>query len=144
VENILKISEAASLGMHAAVLLAVNDDRKVSTKEIAKALGASEHHLAKVLQRLAKAGLARSFPGPKGGFLLARPAESISLLDVFEAIEGKFTSGSCLLPSPVCTGERCILGVLLETVGREVKEHLAGTSLGDLREVCVPGEKGGG
>ncbi|MFF3030972.1 RrF2 family transcriptional regulator [Streptomyces rubiginosohelvolus] len=45
-------------------------------------------YLNKQLQQQVKAGLLTSVPGARGGFLLARPAESITLLDVFDAIEG--------------------------------------------------------
>jgi Rrf2 family protein len=84
--NLFKVSEAASLALHAMLHIVANPNRPVSTREIASGMHASEAHLAKVLQRLARVGLARSTRGPKGGFVLGRPAETITLLDVYEAI----------------------------------------------------------
>ena len=50
----LKLTEAALLAMHTMVYLAGNPDRRVSTREIAAEFDASEAHLSKVLQRLAR------------------------------------------------------------------------------------------
>ena len=86
--NMLRISEAASIALHTMAYLARNKDRMVSTHEIAGAMGLSENHLAKVRQRLVKAGLVEAQRGPSGGFMLSRPAEDITLLEVYEAIEG--------------------------------------------------------
>ena len=134
-DNILKISEAASLAMHSGVYLAVNKDEKVSTKEIANVLGASEHHLSKVLQRLTRACLVNSIRGPKGGFVLGKSPDEITLLDVYEAIEGSFPAGNCLLSTKICKGDKCILGRLLKDLNREVMDYLENTKLSDLVDV---------
>jgi len=131
----LRISTAASLALHAISLLAANGNRTLSTKEIAAKLRASEAHLSKVLQRLGKARLVEATRGPKGGFCLARPGGDISLLEVYEAIEGPLQDSVCLLGEPVCQGEKCILGGLLETVNQQAREYLGGTTLSDLADV---------
>lgn len=136
-DNILKISEAASLAMHACTYLAAKNGEKVSTREIASALDASEHHLAKVMQRLTKAALVTPARGPKGGFVLARKPDTITLLEVYEAIEGDFMASNCLLGSKVCKGEKCILGDLLEMLNREVLDYLKGTRLSEIDNVYV-------
>jgi len=131
----LRISTAASLALHAISLLAANGNRTLSTKEIAAKLRASEAHLSKVLQRLGKARLVEATRGPKGGFCPARPGGDISLLEVYEAIEGPLQDSVCLLGEPVCQGEKCILGGLLETVNQQAREYLGGTTLSDLADV---------
>lgn len=134
-DNILKISEAASLAMHACTYLAAQNGEKVSTREIAGILDASEHHLAKVMQRLTRAGLVNSVRGPKGGFRLARNPEKITLLEIYEAIEGDFLPSNCLLTTKVCRGEKCILGNLLKTLNREVMDYLKGTKLSEIDHI---------
>lgn len=135
-DNILKISEAASLAMHATVYLAANKGEGIpSTKEIASSLSASEHHLSKVLQRLTKAGLVSPIRGPKGGFVLGRDPKKISLLEVYEAIEGSFLASNCLLASRICKGEKCILGGLLRTLNQEALDYLKNTKLSELVDV---------
>jgi len=130
--DVLKISEAASLAMHAVTLMAQEPQKSLSTKEIASFLDVSENHLSKVLQRLAKDGLVKSFRGPKGGFVLGRSDDEITLLDVFEAIEGKLMPPKCLLGSQVCGGANCILSDLLEKVDLQVRDYLSGAKLSKL------------
>jgi len=133
--NVVKVSEAASLALHTVVLLAAYPKRIFSTKDISSALHASEAHLSKVLQRLGKAGLVNSIRGPKGGFVLSRSSDEITLLEVYEAIEGPLASSSCLFHTPVCGGQNCILGGLLSPVNQMVRNHLSKTKLSKLTSV---------
>ncbi len=134
----LRISDAASLGLHAmAVLASVDDSSKMSVTSLAKRLAVSDHHLAKVMQRLNKHGLVSSRRGPKGGFVLARPSDEISLLEVFEAIEGPLPNKTCLMNTRVCNGT-CILGDLLYSINRMVREHLENNTLADMASGFEP------
>lgn len=130
--SFIKISEAASLAFHTAAFLAQNPDRLVSTREIARALGASENHLSKVLQRLAHSGIVQSMRGPSGGFKLRSPWETMKLLEIYEAIEGPLTQGRCLLELLVCKGNRCALGAIIHKTDDAVRQCLMGTTLAEL------------
>jgi Rrf2 family protein len=127
-----KISEAASIAFHTAAYLGQNPGRLVSSREIARALGASENHLSKVLQRLAHSGIVLSTRGPAGGFRLRQNWEKMKLLEIYEAIEGPLQQGRCLLNLPVCKGNRCALGAVIHRTNDAVKKCLVGTTLADL------------
>lgn len=128
-------SEGASLAIHTVALLAASPDRRLQTKEIAGVLDASEAHLAKVLQRLVKTGLVRSVRGPQGGFLLTPDAAETTLLEVYEAVDGPLTKHACLLGDPVCRGENCVLGELLNTVTDAVRRYLTETRVSQLAQI---------
>lgn len=130
--NLLRISDAASLGLHTMAYLANDPERRVSTHEIAEALGVSENHLAKVRDRLVKAGLVEAVRGPHGGFRPAKPVNGITLLEVYEAVEGPLRPGSCLLGKPLCGRGQCILGDLISSVNHQVIDYLSGTTLDKL------------
>ena len=130
--NVLKISEAASLALHGVTYLAANPGRPVPVAEISVTLKASEAHLSKVFQRMARSGYVKSTRGPKGGFVLAKAPQEITLLELYETIEGPLSDSRCLLEVPVCRGKECIFGRLLTKINREVREHLAKTSLSEL------------
>jgi Rrf2 family protein len=127
--NLIRVSEAASLGLHIMVLLAADSDDVLSVREAASALHVSEAHLAKVMQRLARAGLVESLRGPRGGFVLARPPEQIRLLEVYEAIEGPIVVRHCLFSTRLCDGAECIFGGMLEAVDTQVRQYLDKTNL---------------
>jgi len=129
--NVIQISEAASLALHGMGILAMCGGR-VSVQEIAEKTGASEAHLSKVFQRLSRAGLVNSMRGPKGGFALARPAEEITLLDIFTAIEGDPRPEPCLLSKERCIFNDCLLGDLIPEINRRFLDHLSQKTLATI------------
>lgn len=133
--SVLRISEAASLGLHTMVLLAAVDGKRMSAKDIAALLQVSEAHLSKVMQRLGRQGLVYSARGPKGGFTLAKAGDEIMLREVFEAIEGPLLLTECLLGNQICDGSDCILGSLLVDVNKRVIDYFDKTSLSELTKV---------
>ncbi len=130
--NPVGVSEAASLALHATAIMAGAGGDPIPTAKMAGLLGASEAHLSKVLQRLAKAGLVQGTRGPGGGFRLTHPPRRTSLRQVYEAIEGRIEVNRCLLGVPVCGQKSCPLGKLLEHLGREVRKGLTRITLADL------------
>jgi Rrf2 family protein len=132
--DIFRISEAASLGLHAMALLAARSPDKLTTPAIAERLGASPHHLAKVMQRLVRAGLLGSTRGVGGGFHLLRPADRISLLEVYEAVEGTMEQRACLLGArPLCPKGRCLLGGLNVKLHRQARAYFQKAKLSDAQ-----------
>ena len=137
--TILNLSEAVSIALHTMVLLAARNGEVTSNRAIAETLGVSEAHLSKVLQRLHRLGLVQSLRGPRGGFALGRKSDKISLLEVYEAIEGPLKPATCLFRKTICSGERCILGDCLKHACRDVKAHFSNTRLADLAGVFQAG-----
>lgn len=113
--------------------LAASQKPQQSTAELATQLSGSPTHLAKVLQRLSKAGLVVSLRGPKGGFALARPAEQITLLEIWQAIDGEVLTCNCMQNPQTCDGTTCYFGRLLQRVNEYLNAELGQTTLADLR-----------
>ncbi|MDI6873902.1 RrF2 family transcriptional regulator [Candidatus Solincola sp.] len=126
----LRFSEAFTLGLHAACYLAGREGGKASTREIARYLGVSEAHLAKVMQRLVRAGVLESSRGPRGGFRLSREGSEITLMDIYESLEGPFSPTTCLLGRDSCLGRSCVLAGLLGAVDSQFESYLRETDLG--------------
>lgn len=127
--QIFRISDAASLALHAMAMLAACQHNKLTVHEIASELDVSENHLSKVCQRLVKAGLVKSERGPKGGLDVAKDPREINFLQVYEAIEGPLVDSHCLLGRDACDPSDCILGGLMESINNEVREHFSQTTL---------------
>lgn len=69
---------------------------RVSRRALGTAQGIPTNALSKIMRLLVEAGLVSSAPGPGGGFRLARPAASMTLKEVFEAVEGPLALIDCL------------------------------------------------
>ena len=132
--QLVRISEAASLAMHTMAILGQSPQRRFTNQELADRLRASGHHLAKVMQRLVKAGYVDSVRGPQGGFCLGRPAHSLTLLAIFEVVEGPVGDGGCLLSQPICNGHDCALGEVVQSFHRQLRDYLASTTLDQMVE----------
>ena len=117
------ISEAASIGIHSMVLIA-KEESKLNVTQISEIMKFSRHHVAKVMQRLAKAGMVTSTRGPAGGFVLAKPPAEINLLQIYEAIEGKIVDTDCPLGYDECPFNKCLLDTMAEGVNKAFKEYL--------------------
>lgn len=128
-QSVLKISEASSLAVHAMSMLAALPEKIFTTNEIAAGLASSEAHLSKVLQRLAKSGYVKSVRGPKGGYILAGDPAAITLLEIFEDIEGRIAPASCVYNEKLCDCTNCLWGGLISKINFEFKNYLAKTKL---------------
>ena len=126
---LLQMSEAANLALHTMAHLASRPGERLSARELAEVFNASENHLAKVLQRLSRAGLLQSTRGPGGGFVLGRPAGDITLLMVFEAVDGPLQFSDCLFQRPVCNGRSCVMGKTLRRANAMFEKHFSQTTL---------------
>ena len=92
----LRLSKKADYALMAVRHLALKSGpSSASAREIAEQYDIPIELMAKVLQRLVRAGLLISTQGTRGGYTLARLASSISVGDVIQAIDGPFTVTAC-------------------------------------------------
>lgn len=120
--KLVQMSEAASLGLHSMVLIA-QSDAHINVNTLAERMGASRNHLAKVLQTLVKHNFLRSVRGPNGGFVLHKKPAEITILEIYEAIEGKINNPECPLDKQVCPFNKCLMGGLVREVTMQFKEY---------------------
>ena len=71
-------------------------DTVVSAQEIARQAGLNKSVVANLLKTFAKHGLLESVRGLKGGYRLVRPPSEISLGEMLEVVEGRFTLVDCV------------------------------------------------
>jgi len=106
-----------------------------SAKDVADAFGIPPEALAKILQRLAKAGLLQSHHGIKGGYILARAAHTISAFEVIEAIDGPLFITSCITQRGNCDQtDRCNIREPLRKVNESIEAVLKRIKISHMRE----------
>ncbi len=82
--------------------------RSVQSPELASAIDTTIPFLPQIMAPLVQAGWVESKRGPKGGYRLAADPESISVLDLIEAVEGATDTKTCVLKGGPCGGlEHC-------------------------------------
>lgn len=121
--KIFNMSEAASIALHSMVMIARRNEM-MNVLKISELISSSKHHVAKVLQRLVKDDLLVSSRGPFGGFSLKKDPSEISLLEIFESIEGRIEVSRCPNDIAICPFEKCILGTVANKMTKEFREYM--------------------
>jgi Rrf2 family protein len=92
----MKLSDGIEWGVHVATLLAVlPPGAALPAAKLAEFHGVPAAYLAKHLQALSRTEILESVQGPGGGYRLARPAATITVLDIVEAIDGREPAFRC-------------------------------------------------
>ena len=132
----LKLTKKADYALMAMKHLAENTDRGArSAKDMADAYGIPPEALAKILQRLAKAGLLHSQHGTNGGYTLARAAHTISAFEVIQAIDGPLFITSCVTVRGECgQSNLCNIREPLRKVNESIEAVLKRIKVSHMRE----------
>ncbi len=139
----LKLTKKADYGLMAMRHLAEHaNGAACSAKDLAEAYGIPQEALAKILQRLARAGLLHSQHGINGGYTLARAAETISAFEVIRAIDGPLFITSCITVRGNCDqSDRCNIREPLRKVNSSIEHVLRQIKISDMKD--EPLERGG-
>lgn len=129
--KIINISEAASLAIHSMAMIA-NSPEMLNVNQIADRTKASRNHLAKVMQVLVKNNYLNSVRGPHGGFTIKRDPSSISLLEIYELIDGTLQGHYCGIDSDKCTFQSCLFGSIINKFSAEFLEYLRNKKLSEF------------
>lgn len=91
-----KLSKKAEYALMAARYMAINNSGHCSTaKEISESYNISYELVAKILQRMAKVELLKSFQGAKGGYTLNKNPEEISLIELISSVDTEYKITPC-------------------------------------------------
>ncbi len=128
----MKISKTAAYSLHAMTYMVRHVTQlPATTNTIAKAEGIPAGYLAKIFQRLVKAGFVEAVKGKNRGYVFAKEPEDISILELFECIEGESLFDDCLLRHCECGGtpDNCCIFAKWLNATKKIKELLLETSL---------------
>jgi Rrf2 family protein len=129
----MKISTKGRYGLQALVDLAsIGGTEPVALRLIADRQGISEGYLEQVFSQLRKTGLILSIKGPHGGYLLAQPADQISIGSILTLLEGDLSvaepvkdNGSNLVP-------KCLQDLVWDRIDESVRLAVGSIMLQDL------------
>jgi Rrf2 family protein len=132
----LKLTKKADYGLIAMRHLAEHADLGAcSAKDLAEMYMMPQEALAKILQKLTKAGLLVSQHGTNGGYTLARDSRRISAFEVIRAIDGPLFITSCSAATEDCEqSDRCTVREPLRRVSRSIEEVLNRLTIWEMTE----------
>jgi Rrf2 family protein len=136
VPPMLKLTKKADYGLMAMKHLAERGDKgSCSAKDVAEAYRIPQEALAKILQRLVKAGLLHSQHGINGGYTLARDPKTISSFEVIKAIDGPLFITSCVTVRGECDQtDRCTIREPLRKVNESIETVLRNIKISQMKE----------
>jgi len=140
----MKRNGKLSASLHALVHMAQAPDRSMTSDEIASWLHTNPVVFRRMVAGLREAGILSSARGHGGGWMLARPAEKITLADVTEALDEKLIPFSTEPENPRCLVERAVndsLDGVRAEIEQLLSQRLAKVTLADLAARCGPGIK---
>lgn len=118
--------------LRAAVWLAEKQGLPQTTQQIASATCVPLNYLSKVLQSLGKAGLVRALRGKHGGFELAKPPSSTSVLEIINVVEPIQRIRTCPLGLKQHSQSLCPLHKRLDHAMEIFEESFASATLADM------------
>ncbi len=125
-----------AVATHILTLLQLQNGTPATSEFIASSVNTNPSLVRRVLQQLGKAGLTTSQMGTGGGALLARAAETISLLDIYLAVDEE---GAIFAihqnPNPMCPVGRNIQAALkaqIEAAEQAMQRQLTKTTIAEM------------
>lgn len=128
----MKVTKSAGYALHALMYMVRHSTQlPVTAITVAKAEGIPSDYLAKIFQQLAKARFVKAIRGRKRGYVFARPPEQITLLELFEAIEGAPLFDDCFMRHCQCGGttDNCRIFSIWTDATRQIKKELEDTTV---------------
>lgn len=127
------ITRDTDYAVRALRVIAQSKEKMISTGYLEEKLGVPRTFLRKILQLLQKAGILNSTKGNQGGFILARSAQKISLLDLVKVFQGDFCVSECVFLKKPCTQKsRCPLRSELKKIEDYALKRLGAVTLKSL------------
>ncbi len=135
----MNISTRGRYGLRALLEIAAQQDEEpVTIKGISRRQQMSISYLEQILHRLKKAGIVKSIRGAKGGYVLARRGDKITVSQVISALDGPISISYCDSPQlreKSCIGpSACVSRILWKRLEDVIKDTLSSVTLADLRE----------
>ena len=114
-------------------LAARNAVGPVLLDELVAGTGLPRDFVAKIFQKLVRAGVLRSAKGRNGGFALAKAAHEITLMDIVEAVDGPQVMDACVIGLEKCNDNMpCAQHDLYKPIRQRLQDYLRTTTLADM------------
>jgi Rrf2 family transcriptional regulator, nitric oxide-sensitive transcriptional repressor len=139
----MRLQVSTQLAIFAVLELTTSEGRQLSVAEIGKKYGVSNHHLAKVMHVMGRAGLVSSVRGVGGGYQFTGNARRTTLLDVvqlFEDLSSANQNGEAIDTTP----EDRTLREVINEIDDIARATLGSITIATMRKLVDRRSNGGG
>ena len=138
----LRVSRLTDYATVVMTCIATHPADVLSTTQIADETRLELPTVSKLLKTLGHAELVESFRGVNGGYRLARPASTISLAEIVEAMEGPIGMTECGVADGQCDREsQCTVRGSWQRINSVLEQALRGISLAEMLQPLPPKRK---
>jgi len=132
------LSNTCKYALRSVIYIALNakDNKKIGLKKISDDLNIPSPFLGKILQNLAKHKIISSTKGPNGGWGIQKDPKDITILEIYEIIDGLDYFTNCLIGVQSCTDDPvnspCPLHSKYSPIRKQVYDLFSSTTIYDL------------
>lgn len=120
------------------IIRALSKGQKMCVNQICEMEDLTPAFVYKILKKLEKKEIVKSFRGSNGGYALKRPVTELTLLDVYLAVEPDFYMIECMNPGKPCIHNSqdagCMVHRELERVQKLLVDELAAHSIAEIMD----------
>lgn len=110
-----------------------SDGGPVSLKEISAKEDLSLSYLEQLFVKLRRGRIVESVRGPGGGYVLARPADSIRVDEIIDSVEETLVPVSCMDQEGNCAcTDQCVTHNVWQGLGDRIRQFLSSITLEEL------------
>ena len=122
-----------AVSLHILAYLTYREGRSVSSAEIASSVDTNAVVIRRLLSALVRARIVQAQKGAAGGFMLAKTPQSVSLLDIYRAVEPEPDVGM----RHFAPNQKCPSGAKIESVVRGIFDRVQASMEAELRDVTL-------
>jgi Rrf2 family protein len=135
----MNISTRGRYGLRALLEMAIESKKgPVTIRDISQKQRMSVTYLEQIFHKLKKAGVLKSIRGAKGGYILAKDHNQITVREIIDILDGPISTSYCDFPQlreKSCIGPTaCVPRILWKELDNKIAKILSSITLADLEK----------
>ena len=127
------LSKTSEYALRILTYMALNNETQFSAHNLFNELGIPKRYLMRLLTDLSKSGFIKATLGRSGGYIFARPLDTIYFAEIINSVEDLQSFEGCVLGNAVCPVDKpCALHQIWEKPKQAFLETIKTTTLADL------------
>jgi len=128
----MKITKKIGCAISILTAVGIRKGEVVSVKSIKTASSFTEPFIRKIIVKLEAGGLLNSTMGPKGGYILGKPADKITIGEVFSLIDEAPEIVQCFHAKGCELEKKCLIDATMCRLNNDIRNIFLGYTISDF------------